>query len=277
MNIKYLISVLITVYNRKQFIAEAIESVLQSTFTNFELIIVDDNSTDSSFKIAKTYAGNDARIRLYKNEKNLGQFQNRNKAASLAKGKYIKYLDSDDIIYPHGLEVMVNAMEQFPEASFGMPGEPNPEKLFPILYEGKVGLDRHFIDGNYFFCGPSAIIFRKDSFDAVGGFGDDPYVGSDTEILIRLANRYDYVHMQPSLIWWRIHDNQEINIGTNNFEYYLNGYKRNLALINECVERLGAGNVKLAKKKLRNLYVMQSMQLLKSGKIKPVIQLLNGS
>ena len=60
------------------------------------------------------------KIRIHINSKNLGQFENRNFSASLATGKYIKYLDSDDVIYKHGLEAMVNAIEQFPEAGIAI-------------------------------------------------------------------------------------------------------------------------------------------------------------
>jgi len=107
-----LVSVLMTAYNREQFIAEAIESVLASTFTNFELIIVDDCSTDKTIEIAKKFEMIDSRVKVYKNDNNLGDYLNRNMSASFAKGKYLKYLDADDLIYPHGLEVMVAAMEK---------------------------------------------------------------------------------------------------------------------------------------------------------------------
>src|SRR5690606_39934476 len=109
-----LISVLMTTYNREEYVAEAIESVLASSYANFELIIVDDCSKDKTVEIAKGYAANDNRIKVYVNEKNLGDYPNRYKAASLTNGKYIKYVDSDDYIYPTGLEIMVNTMEQFP-------------------------------------------------------------------------------------------------------------------------------------------------------------------
>jgi glycosyltransferase involved in cell wall biosynthesis len=88
-----LVSVLMTSYNRQDYIAEAIESVLNSKYQNFELIIVDDGSKDQTVKIAQEFAEKDKRIRLYINEKNLGDYGNRNKAASYATGKYIKYLD----------------------------------------------------------------------------------------------------------------------------------------------------------------------------------------
>src|SRR4051794_39573356 len=106
-----LVSVLMTAYNRQQFIAEAIESVLGSTYKNFELIICDDSSTDDTLAIAKRYALRDERVKVYSNPKRLGQFPNRNRSSEYAKGKYIKYLDSDDIILPDGLEYCVTEME----------------------------------------------------------------------------------------------------------------------------------------------------------------------
>ncbi len=86
MTAKPLVSVLITSYNRDKYIAQAIQSVLASTYNNFELIIVDDCSTDQSFAKAQRYAASDERISAYVNEKNLTQFGNRNKAASFARG-----------------------------------------------------------------------------------------------------------------------------------------------------------------------------------------------
>ena len=272
-NNKPLVSVLMTVYNRQEYIADAIQSVLDSSCTDWELVIVDDGSVDQSYEIAQRIAANNTKIRLFRNETNLGQFANRDRAASLAKGKYIKYLDSDDLIYPHGLQVMVDAMEKFPEAAFGMPGLPNGEEPYPVKHDGYEGVRKHFLDGNYFAFGPSALIFKKESFDAIGGFGDNPYVGSDTEIMIRLANKFDYVTMSPSLIWWRSHDQQEIKQGHSSNQYYLEGYHRTRAMIEECSNALGAQK-SLAIKKLRNLYISQSLRLLKSGHYKPVLELL---
>ena len=87
-----LVSVLMTSYNREKYIAEAIESVLASSYTNFELIIVDDHSADNSFTIAKEFEKKDSRVRVFKNEKNLGDYPNRKYAASLATGKYLKFV-----------------------------------------------------------------------------------------------------------------------------------------------------------------------------------------
>ena len=112
-----LVSVLMTAYNREMYIGEAIESVLASTYSNFELIIVDDVSSDNTLAIVQRYAERDNRIRVYVNESNLGDYPNRNQAARYASGKYIKYLDSDDKIFDFGLEYCITQMEKNPEAA----------------------------------------------------------------------------------------------------------------------------------------------------------------
>lgn len=107
------ISVLMTAYNREKYISQSIESVLSSTHNDFELIIVDDCSKDKTVEIAKWYEKTDSRIRVYVNEENLGDYPNRKKAVTFASGKYIKYLDSDDIMYPSCLETMVTSVSIF--------------------------------------------------------------------------------------------------------------------------------------------------------------------
>src|SRR3982751_631540 len=120
MNQLPLVSVLMTSYNREKYIGFAIESVMASTYQNWELIVVDDCSTDKTLQIAREYEKKDKRIRVYLNEKNLGDYPNRNKAASYANGKYIKYIDADDAIYYWGLQVEIEMMERFPEAAYGL-------------------------------------------------------------------------------------------------------------------------------------------------------------
>src|SRR5580700_5016235 len=88
------VSVVVTAYNREKYIAHAIESVLAQTFTDFELIVVDDCSRDNTAAIARSYES-DPRVRVYVNERNLGQFPNRNRAATYARGEFLKPHDSD--------------------------------------------------------------------------------------------------------------------------------------------------------------------------------------
>jgi glycosyltransferase involved in cell wall biosynthesis len=115
-----LVSILMTAYNRELFIREAIESVLKNTYQNFELIIVDDGSKDQTVNIANDYAQKDCRIKVFVNENNIGDYPNRNRAASYAKGKYIMFCDSDDSLIQNGVERCIESMFKFPTAKFGM-------------------------------------------------------------------------------------------------------------------------------------------------------------
>ena len=200
-----------TCYNREEFVTVAIESVLASSYTNFELIIVDDCSTDETVKIAKEYAARDERIKIYVNEKNLGDYPNRNKAASLAKGKYIKYVDSDDYLYPNGLEIMVRSMVQFPKAGFGLCSlKPNAEIPFPYMLSPKETYEYHFFGPGLFHKGPLTAIFLKSAFDKMGGFKEERMI-SDIDMWHRTTLQFPVVLMPDGIVWQRKHEEQELN------------------------------------------------------------------
>ena len=204
------VSILTTVYNREKYIAACIDSVLASSYQDWELIIVDDVSTDASVAIAQRYEKKDARIKVYVNDKNLGDYPNRNKAASYAKGKYIKYLDADDFIYPHGLEIMVQTMEQFPEAGLGISQKVVEDvKPYPFIMQPKETFTREFLMRGVLGIGPTATIIRRDAFEKLGGFTGTRYIG-DTEMWYKLALVYPVVKMEDELIFWRQHDEQQI-------------------------------------------------------------------
>ncbi len=209
-NPKPLVSVLMTTYNREKYLAQAIESVLASTYAHFELLVVDDQSKDRSLEIARNYQAKDERVKSILNEKNLGDYPNRNKAASLAKGKYIKYVDADDMIYPKGLEVLVEGMEMFPEAGFGLSSLPQDKtKMYPFLLSPSEAYYRHYFQQQLFHKAPLSAIIRKEAFDAVGGFSGRRYLG-DFEMWHMLAARFPVVLMQQGVVWYREHEEQEM-------------------------------------------------------------------
>ncbi len=105
-----LISVIIPVYNVEAYLQECVESVLKQTYQNFEIILVDDGSTDSSGDICDEYAGNDERICVI-HQKNSGPSKTRNTGLENANGKYIYFLDSDDYIESNALELLVDTAE----------------------------------------------------------------------------------------------------------------------------------------------------------------------
>lgn len=110
MNESNLVSIITPSYNCERYIEETIESVVQQTYKNWELIIVDDCSLDYTCKIVERYSIDDKRIKLIKLNTNSGASKARNVALTNAKGRFIAYLDSDDLWYPEKLEVQINFM-----------------------------------------------------------------------------------------------------------------------------------------------------------------------
>lgn len=116
------ISVLLPSYNNKQYLADAIESVINQTEKGWELIISDDASTDGSFELAQTYTKKDKRIKVFKNETNLGNPKNRNMLLGYAhpEARFVAILDSDDTMLPERLEMQKRFLEKHP--SIGLVG-----------------------------------------------------------------------------------------------------------------------------------------------------------
>jgi len=208
-----LVSVLTTAYNREKYIAEAIESVLAQSLSDFELIIVDDGSTDRTVNVARQYLG-DPRVRVEVNERNLGDYPNRNRAAELARGRYLKYLDADDIMYPHCLEIMINQMERYPEAGLGFQGyeQHNWPRPLPFRLSPAEVYREHFWGRGILNEGPTGAIIRADVFMEVGRFRPERYTG-DVEFWIRVTRKKPLVMCYAGLVWWRRHAGQEFESG----------------------------------------------------------------
>ncbi|WP_159022670.1 glycosyltransferase family A protein [Formosa sp. L2A11] len=272
-----LVSVLMTVYNREKYIAEAIESVLASTYQNWELIIVDDRSKDSSVEIANSFKGKDDRVKVYINEVNLGDYPNRNQAASYAKGKYIKYVDADDKIYPFGLEQLVFFMEQFPEAGYGLCSLAQDKiKMYPFQLEPMEAYYRHYFEQQLFHKAPLSAIIKKDSFEKAGRFSGKRMLG-DFEMWHVLSQKFPVVLMPQGIVWYREHDEQEMSLHRSDpmqpFRYKL--LAEDLLKSNNCP--LSASD------KMQALKIVKSQQasaILSAGKhynIKKGLELKNAS
>lgn len=212
-----LVSILMTAYNREKYISEAIESVLASTYTNFELIIVDDCSNDNTVLIAKSYALKDERIQVYVNEKNLGDYPNRNKAATYAKGKYLKYLDSDDKIYPDGLNYCVLNMEKFINADWAIifPDEMPKE----YVLNSKEAIEFHFFKQPFLKIGPGGTIINKNFFYKIGMYPTLYGPANDMYFNLLAASMGNVLLLKDNFLFYRIHEGQEIN---NQYSYLYN-------------------------------------------------------
>ncbi len=109
---KDLVSIITPSYNSANFIGATIDSVIIQTYPNWEMIIVDDCSTDNSIEIIQKYVAQDRRVKLIQNKKNRGAAETRNEALKVAKGRFIAFLDSDDLWYSNKLEEQIAFMEK---------------------------------------------------------------------------------------------------------------------------------------------------------------------
>jgi glycosyltransferase involved in cell wall biosynthesis len=208
-----------TAHNRERYIGNAIESVLAQWFRDFELIVMDDASADATLDIAKKYARMDSRVRVVENRTCVGQFANRNRAAEAASGLLLKYHDSDDLMYPHCLAVMVPPMLAMPGIPIGISmsrafsGGPVPMVLTP-----RQSYEREFFGMGLFTEGPAAGIFRREEFVKLGGF-QDVGIYSDTIFWLHACARANVLALPGNLYWYRIHGEQALASSDADREY----------------------------------------------------------
>ncbi|TGE23229.1 glycosyltransferase family 2 protein [Hymenobacter metallicola] len=200
-----LVSVIIPVFNAGEYLRPAIDSILQQTLQDFELIIVDDCSRDESLAIARSYAA-DPRVRVLANEQNRGRSFTDNYGAEYARGKYIAKMDADDIALPHRLQTQVDFLEANP--SVGLTS--SFMKCFgesDIVYEYPLSADavRSFLLFNMPVANPTAF-FRRSLLHEHGLRYDDTIqdtFGEDYEFIARVAQVVDIVNQPEILLHYR--------------------------------------------------------------------------
>jgi glycosyltransferase involved in cell wall biosynthesis len=203
------VTVFIPVYNREKYVGDAIESILAQTFSDFEILLVDDGSTDHSVDTIHSYT--DPRIRVVCNEVNLGIPKTRNKGVELARGQYIAMLDSDDRAYPHRLEKQVAFLDSHPDyAQVGswcrmMDAQGRP--LSKIKRQPALPDDVH---AQFLFrCAMSnrSIMARTAILQEYGYRNNYPRC-QDYELHVRLAKHYKLGNLPECLVYGRIHPQQ---------------------------------------------------------------------
>ncbi|WP_439883490.1 glycosyltransferase family 2 protein [Pontibacter sp. MBLB2868] len=195
------LSVLMPVFNSSAFLSEAIESILQQTFDDFEFLIIDDASTDNSAKIIQSY--NDPRIRFYQNDKNLGISETLNRGIALATTPYIARMDADDISYPERLQKQVSYLTAHPECAM-------VSCRTRVITANKevVRIDRfraeHYYYNLTFICWiyHPTVILRKSAVNEVGNY-TKPY-SEDFELFWQISRRYKIHNLDEVLLDYRI-------------------------------------------------------------------------
>lgn len=200
------VSVVMATYNGERFLKKAIASILEQTWTNFEFLIVDDCSIDQTSKILADFAFKDKRIKIIKNEKNLGLTKSLNKALEITQGKYIARMDDDDIAKPTRLEKQFTFLEgHFDYALIGCLADVIDERG-RVIGEKKLALDYKTLKKKLLFNNQlihSAWFFRKDILEDVGFYNEKFKKAQDYELLLRIASKYQVCNLPEKLIQWR--------------------------------------------------------------------------
>ena len=211
MNKEIKISVIMSVYNGEEYLSEAIDSVLGQSFADFELIIINDCSTDRTGEILAQYASLDTRVKVHTNEVNLRLPSSLNKAISLAEGKYIARMDADDICLPDRLEKQYDFMESHPNVALS-------SCRFMTLKNGVIAsggcggrTDHESIKALLLVTNPilhPGIIAKA---DVIRGLGYDKTFTctEDMELWSRFVMANHKIEIQPEyLMMYRLHDKQ---------------------------------------------------------------------
>lgn len=206
-----LISVITPVYNNESFIGDSIRSVQHQTHTDWEMIVVDDGSTDDSAAVVEAFQRKDSRIRLLR-QPNRGSAAARNRAIAEAKGTYYALLDADDLMLPDRLAEQLAFLENTPAVSVvsclaRYINADNQEigSNYSDIYTVE-DCQRYLREGKIIFCLQSGVMLRPAALAAVGGYREELLLGQDTELWNRLAEAGYYLVVLPRiLVRYRLH------------------------------------------------------------------------
>ncbi len=262
------ITVLMTVYNEKRYLAEAIESILNQTFRQFEFLIISEYGADEeTLKILNQYAQKDSRISIIQNERNLGLAASLNKGLKIAKGKYIARMDSDDISVPNRLKWQYKYMEEHPEivVSGGNIRYLHGNKLtrYTQRYLGKADQIRMSM---LFLCGFShpTVIINKELLHQYGYEYDERIKTEDYELWSRIVYQHPTANVGRTLLYYRFHDGNSVTIKKDEVarstmlvqQRILNQYGSEIQLKNQILE--GAYNLEQLEELESALYLLLS-------------------
>jgi len=208
------ITVLMTLFNGEKYLREAMESMLNQTYKDFEFLIIDDASTDSSSEIILSYK--DPRIRLIENEQNIGFVLSLNKGLQLAKGEYIARMDADDISMPERLEKQIKLLEENPKVGMtacwiSIIHENNNEISFWKIDRQNNSSEEIYYILNFENClAHSSVIFRKELVIEIGGYDEDLKLTQDYDLWIRLSRITTISKLMEVLVIRREHESNMI-------------------------------------------------------------------
>lgn len=208
-----LVTVLMAVRNGLPYVTEAVESVLGQTFRDFELVIVEDASTDGTLERLRAFT--DPRIRLVCNDSHQGQTRSLNRGLEIAKGRYVARIDADDICLPERLETQVRFLNENPDIALAA------SRWIGLSPSGKpLGTRGNALSDDGSFLGRllrgdcplyhTTVMFRKEAVEQVGGYDAAFKIGQDYDLWARMAVRGSRaVVLDTPLVFYRFHSRQQ--------------------------------------------------------------------
>lgn len=233
------VSVLIPSYNHARFLPAALQSVFDQTYTDYEIVVVDDGSTDGSVELLRSYGD---RIRLF-TQSNRGTYPTLNRCIAESRGEYLAILNSDDLWAPTKLEKQVAMLDAHPQVGLVhtgghfidaegriLPGNPLGFE-WPRTPTGNIieALVRH----NKIIA--SSVMIRRECFERLGGFREDLFGSGDWEMWFRVALEYDIGYIDEPLTMYRVHG---ANASFQHRRVYEDDVKVRTETIHACESRL---------------------------------------
>lgn len=204
------ISVVMSVYNSDRYLRESIESILAQTFTDFEFVILDDASSDSSWNIITEYANRDRRVRLFKNEENIGLTKSLNKGLKLARGEFIARQDADDVSLPERLQKQVELLDKSQEVVLVSCNIDLIDAQGDYIETQQRTCDRDLIPWYLLFynhlAGHSQVMYRQKPVEDLGGYAENYRYSQDYELWSRLVKVGEIAILPDVLLQQRRHD-----------------------------------------------------------------------
>lgn len=204
------VSIIIPAFNAASTIIKAVESVLSQSYCNFELIIIDDGSTDSTLKVVNSLT--DSRIKIF-TQTNAGVSSARNKGIFLSRGNLIAFLDADDVWLPKKLEIQLDYFEKKPYLDF-LSGSAIYKYNKKYQYRKSKCLEGNvfnkLLSGNYILT--SSVMFKKKIAKNIKMFNEDITLGEDWDFWLRLSLKNYFLTISDPLVLYEVHNPKKYSI-----------------------------------------------------------------
>ena len=243
------VTVIIPAYNNSAFTLKTVESIINQTYKNIEIIVIDDGSTDDTKKLLKKY---NYKI-IYVYQENQGACSARNKGMKLSTGTYIAHIDCDDIYEPTKISQCVDFLEKNPQYGFVytdvklIDSNDNPILGVKKFYNhpGSGYIAKKIIKSHYVLTN-STLLAKKECFLEVGGFDENIFISADREMIIRLSRVFKAGYINKPLTKYRVSNNrtyENLQKSLDEFIYIVHKYTKFQNFLSKSDQKISFANI----------------------------------